>query len=173
MIGLRKKLRCSIKKGVLKILQNSQKNTYATVSFINLHRLWHRYFPMNFVRFQKIPFLQSTSGQLLLWLNTVSIQKQNSPYSVNVCTVLILVNYWFTKRSSVTFVYIIFCFVVFNSREILILFLILLVFISCFTNTCIPKVIDPCNLPLHQVVLSFCHPVAVFCFILGSRMGLL
>ena len=36
-------------------------------------------------------FLQKTFGRLLLWLNTVSIWKQNSPYSVDVCVVLILV----------------------------------------------------------------------------------
>ena len=42
-----------------------------------------------------------------------------------------------------------------------------------YTIICTPKVIDPCNLLLHQVVLSFCYLVAVFCFILGSRMSLL
>ena len=29
-------------------------------------RLWHRFFPMDFVKFLKIPFLQNTSGRLLL-----------------------------------------------------------------------------------------------------------
>ena len=29
-------------------------------------RLWHRYFPVNFVIFLRIPFLQNTSGRLLL-----------------------------------------------------------------------------------------------------------
>ena len=29
-------------------------------------RLWHRFFPVNFVKFLKTPFLQNTSGQLLL-----------------------------------------------------------------------------------------------------------
>ena len=83
-------------------------------------------------------FFQNTSGQLLLWLNTVSIWKQNSPYSVDVCMVLILVIYEFTKRSSVTFVYIIFSFVVLNSQEILILFLILLTFNSTVLQTYVP-----------------------------------
>ena len=80
-------------------------------------RLWYRCFIVNSVKFPKTPFLQNTSGQLLLWLNTV-------------CAVLILVIYGFAKSSSVTFVHIIFCFVIFNSLEILILFLILLVFKS-------------------------------------------
>ena len=29
-------------------------------------RHWHRCFPSNFVKFLRIPFLQNTSGQLLL-----------------------------------------------------------------------------------------------------------
>ena len=29
-------------------------------------RLWHRHFPVNFVKFLRTPFLQSTSGRLLL-----------------------------------------------------------------------------------------------------------
>ena len=43
-------------------------------------------------------------------------------------------------------------------------------FHSC-TNICIPRVIDPCNIPLYQVVLSFCCLI-VFCFILSPRMSL-
>ena len=58
---------------------------------------------VNFVKFLKTPF----SGWLLLWLYTLSIQEQNSLYSVDVYVVLILVIYGFTKGSSVTFVYII------------------------------------------------------------------
>ena len=102
---------------------------------------------------------------------------QNSQESTcarsHICGVLTLVIYGFTKMSSVTSVHIIFSFVVSNSQEILILFLILLVFNSTVIQTCIPNIIHPCNLPLHQVVLSFCYNVAVFCFILGSRMSLL
>ena len=30
-------------------------------------RLWHRCFPVNFAKFLRIPFLQNTSGQLLLY----------------------------------------------------------------------------------------------------------
>ena len=29
-------------------------------------RLWHRYFPVNFAKFLRTPFLQNTSGRLLL-----------------------------------------------------------------------------------------------------------
>ena len=64
------------KKLFLKISQNSQENTCARVSFlIKLkasalrfikRRLWHWCFPVNFVKFLRSPFLQSTSGQLLL-----------------------------------------------------------------------------------------------------------
>ena len=32
------------------------------------NRLWHRCFPVNFAKFLRTPFLQNTSGQLLLYL---------------------------------------------------------------------------------------------------------
>ena len=31
-------------------------------------RLWHRYFPVNFTKFLRTPFLQNSSGRLLLTL---------------------------------------------------------------------------------------------------------
>ena len=64
--------RCSIKIGVLKILQNSQENICARVSYsIQLQkkkkkRLWHRCFSVNFVKFLRMSFLRNTSGRLLL-----------------------------------------------------------------------------------------------------------
>ena len=106
-----------------------------------------------------------------MWLNTVSIGKPNILYLVDVCVVLMSVVYGFTKRSFVTFMCIISSFV-FNCQEISILLLIILVFNSTVAQTSIPKVerINPCNLLLHQVILSFCYPVVVFCFIFASRM---
>ena len=85
--------RCSVKKGVLRITQNSQENTCAKVSFlIKLQasgqslffnkvagfrhatllkkRLWHRRFPVNFAT---TPFLQNTSGQMLLIFEEIGI----------------------------------------------------------------------------------------------------
>ena len=53
------------KRVFLKISQNSQENTCARVSFLK-KRLWHRCFPVNFVKFLRAPFLQNTSEQLLL-----------------------------------------------------------------------------------------------------------
>ena len=51
--------RCSVKKGLLKLLQNSQENPCAKVSFlIKLQlkkRLWHSCFPVNIARFLKTP----------------------------------------------------------------------------------------------------------------------
>ena len=63
--------RCSVKKVFLDILQNSQENSCARVSFlIKLQvsglQLWHRCFPLNFTKFLRTPFLQNTSGRLLL-----------------------------------------------------------------------------------------------------------
>ena len=64
-----------LKKLFLEIPQNSQENTRARVSFlIKLQstllkkRLWHRWFPVNFVKFRRTPFLQNTSGRPLLHL---------------------------------------------------------------------------------------------------------
>ena len=61
----------------LEILQNSQENTCAWVSFlIKLHTsAWHRYFPVNFLK-----FLQNTSGRLLLllaWLTNLIQKRKN------------------------------------------------------------------------------------------------
>ena len=64
-------LSCSVRKVFLEILQNSQGNTCARVSFlIKLHasllkkRFWHRCFLVNFVKFQRTPFFT----ELLRWL---------------------------------------------------------------------------------------------------------
>ena len=58
------------KKVFLEILQNSQENTCARVSFFSkvagLGRLWHRCFPVNFAKFLRTPFLQNTTGRLLI-----------------------------------------------------------------------------------------------------------
>ena len=40
----------------LEILQNSQENTSARVSFILKERPWHNCFPVNFAKFQRTPF---------------------------------------------------------------------------------------------------------------------
>ena len=78
MIGIKLQACNFIKsrKGVLRILQNSQENTCARVSFlINLQtllkkRLWDRCFPVNFVKFLRTPFLKEH-----LW-TTVSVMRQ-------------------------------------------------------------------------------------------------
>ena len=56
--------RCSVKMVFLEILQNSQENTCAGVSFlIKLRarglrkRLWHRCFPVNFAKFLRTPLI--------------------------------------------------------------------------------------------------------------------
>ena len=72
--------RCSVKNVFLGISQNSQENIFARVSFlIKLQasdfrpatllkkRLWSRCFPMNFAKFLRTPFLQNSSGRLLLY----------------------------------------------------------------------------------------------------------
>ena len=65
------------KKLFLEILQKSQENACARVSFFNKNaglrpafllkkRLWHRCFPVNFAKFPRSPFLRNTFGWLLL-----------------------------------------------------------------------------------------------------------
>ena len=65
------------KKVFLKISKHSQGNTFVRVfSLIQLlfnktllkRRLWHRCFPVNYVKLLKAPFLQNTSGRLLLFI---------------------------------------------------------------------------------------------------------
>ena len=50
------------------ISQNSQEKRAGELQAILLKkRLWHRYFPVNFVKFLRKPFLRNTSGRLLLY----------------------------------------------------------------------------------------------------------
>ena len=66
--------RCFVKKVFLEISQNSQENTRAKVSFFDKvaglrpakKRLWHRSFPVNFVKFQRSPFFIEHLRWLLL-----------------------------------------------------------------------------------------------------------
>ena len=68
--------RCSVKKVLLKISQNSQENTCARASFnkvaglrsANLFkkRFWHRCFPVHFAKFPRTPFLRERLRWLLL-----------------------------------------------------------------------------------------------------------
>ena len=51
--------RCSVKKVFLKISQNCEKfqNLWLRPATLLKKRLWHRYFPVNFVKFLRTPFL--------------------------------------------------------------------------------------------------------------------
>ena len=64
-------------KGFLKISQNSLENACARASFLKKRRLWHKFFPVNFAKFLRIPFLQNTSGRRiqnpLKIINTLSV----------------------------------------------------------------------------------------------------
>ena len=90
--------RCFVRKGVLRNLakftgkhlcQGLLMSGPKACNFIK-KRLWHRCFPVNFVKFLRIPFLQKTPGQLLLFrVNRVndyyakSIYMNNCPVDVN------------------------------------------------------------------------------------------
>ena len=71
--------RCSMKKGVLKNFTKFTGKHLCQSLFFNKvaglrpaallkKRLWHRCFPVNFVKFLRTPFLQNTSGGLLMLL---------------------------------------------------------------------------------------------------------
>ena len=78
--------RCSVKKLLLEISQKSQENTCARVSFlIKLQawlatlfkkRLWHRCFPVNFVKFLRTPFFIEHLWWLLLRLDMLNIRSE-------------------------------------------------------------------------------------------------
>ena len=77
---LSQKLRCSIKKVFLKISRKSQEKTCARVSFlIKLQAVWHSFFPMNFLKLLGTPFLQNTSGRLLLFSVSLNKPPKNGP----------------------------------------------------------------------------------------------
>ena len=70
--------RCSVKKGVLKYFAKlTAKRLYQSFFFNKVaglrpapllkKRIWHRCFPVNFAKFLRIFFVQSTFGRLLLW----------------------------------------------------------------------------------------------------------
>ena len=57
---------CSLKKVFLKIPQNSQESGLFFNSNFIKKEIWHRCFPVNFVKFLRTPFLENSSGRLLL-----------------------------------------------------------------------------------------------------------
>ena len=72
---------CSVRKGVLRNLQNSQENTCAGLIPATLFkkRLWLRCFLVKFAKFLRTPFLQHISGRLLLTVDygCVSLSSQS------------------------------------------------------------------------------------------------
>ena len=86
---------CSIKKGVLRnfvkftgkrLRQSLFFNKVAGLRCATLlkNRLWHRCFPVNFIKLLKIPFLKNTSGRLLLTLKCIYEKKQPSRTHVEI-----------------------------------------------------------------------------------------
>ena len=62
-----------LKKVFFNVLQNSQANTCdLNTPTLSKQRFQHWCFPMNFVKFLRTPFLQKTSGRLLLVSFTLS-----------------------------------------------------------------------------------------------------
>ena len=87
--------RCSIKKGVLRnFVKFTGKHLHQSLFFNKVaglrcatllkNRLWHRCFPVNFIKLLKIPFLKNTSGRLLLTLKCIYEKKQPSRNHVEI-----------------------------------------------------------------------------------------
>ena len=62
----------------LEILQNSQENICARISFLirlqaEAKRLWHRCFPVNLAKFLRTPFLTEYLGWLLLIIERIVV----------------------------------------------------------------------------------------------------
>ena len=74
-----------IEKVFLEILQNSQENTCARVSFLIKLQAATWYFPVNFAKFLRTPFLQNTSGWLLLFV----------PFEMRESSTPILLVFWY------------------------------------------------------------------------------
>ena len=77
-----------MKKGVLKnYTKFTRKHLYPSVFFNNFvglrpatlfkKTLWHRFFPVTFVKFLRTPFWLKTSGRLLLDLHKVKVAREN------------------------------------------------------------------------------------------------
>ena len=76
--------RCSVKKVLLEISQNSQENSCARVFYLIklqarpvtlLKRLWHWCFPVNFSKFQRTPFLTEHLRWLLSDITWIFVYK--------------------------------------------------------------------------------------------------
>ena len=54
-------------------------------------RLWHRCFPVNVAKFLRAPFLQNSSGRLLLWKegdHSPPLSKSSGKFIENICSVI-------------------------------------------------------------------------------------
>ena len=77
--------RCSVNKKVfLEISQNYQENTCLRPATLLKKRLWHRCFPVNFVKFLRTPFLQNTSGWLLLFFFSQTEYQAKKSWALNI-----------------------------------------------------------------------------------------
>ena len=84
-------VRCSVKKVLLEISQNSQENTCARDSFwiklqarpatLSKNNLWYRCFLWILWNFPRMPFLQNISGRLLLLFPHKTAYSSNNPHN--------------------------------------------------------------------------------------------
>ena len=92
--------RCSLKKGCLRNFTKfigkhlCQGLFYITATLLK-KRLWHMYFPVNFVKFLRTTFLQKTSGRLLLH---VACFAKVSLFLLKSCNIKVIVTVRFTIK---------------------------------------------------------------------------
>ena len=92
--------RCSMKKGDLRnITKLTEKHLCQGLFFIAAtllkKRLWHRCFPVNFMKFLRKPFLQNTSGRLLL---DVTCFAKVSLLLLKSCNMKVIITFRFIKK---------------------------------------------------------------------------
>ena len=73
-------------------------------------RLWHRYFPVNFLQFFKKPHLQNTSGWLLLLIPPFLTKVVSSDFSFSFSFIIDNCDYWKVSKNEDLFKTIVFYF---------------------------------------------------------------
>ena len=94
--------RCSVRKGVLRNFGKFTEKYLCQRLFFNKvaglkpatllkNRFWHRCFPVSFAKFLRTPFLQNTSGQLLLSVEKVVLKNFAIFTGMHLCWGLFLI----------------------------------------------------------------------------------
>ena len=89
---------------------------FLEISQISMARLWHGCFPVNFVKFLRTPFLQNTSGRLLLeYINLLCVKQVTMLAVVQTSSIMYFKQSYFSDSDGNPYVYrLVFKLLVFN-----------------------------------------------------------